>query len=228
MADAAPSTPAKMTIQEFLDWNAEGDARYELVNGKVRMMPASKAMHRAILAGLARHVENQVQLPCRFELEAAIAASASSTLWQADLAVVCGPMTGTVEKPSLLVELLSPSTRVTDLAHKLPDYKEIAGLKEIWLIDSTRRWVQVWHHTGETREGLDVIAKSTPDSEVCGGGIEMDAIYKGAALWREISFRQRPWSSRRRHNRLSRRCRWLFPSTGTRRRPRPPRARRSA
>ena len=208
MADAAPSAAAKMTIQEFLDGNAKGDARYELVNGEVRMMPASKATHRAILASLARHVGSQVQLPCRFELEAAIAASASSTLWQADLAVVCGPMTDTVEKPSLLVEVLSLSTRATDLAHKLPDYTEIAGLKEIWLIDSTRRWVQVWHHNGETREGLDVIAKSTPDSE--------------------ISLRQRPWSSRRRHNRSSRRCRWLFPSTGTRRRPRPPQAWRSA
>ena len=185
MADAAPSTPLKMTIQEFLDWNADGDARYELVNGEVRMMGAPKKPHGIIVANLAYAIGGRLRSrnsACRAQTEAAIMVEAAETLWQADLAVECELSGETVEKPVLLVEVLSPSTRSTDLAQKLPDYKAIAGLKEIWLIDSTRRWAQVWHHNGQTWEGLDVIAKSTLESEVCGEGIDMDAIYEGTGL----------------------------------------------
>jgi Uma2 family endonuclease len=43
--------------------------------------------------------------------------------------------------PVLIVEVLSPTTINIDKGEKLDDYKSLESLREVWLVDSTRRWV---------------------------------------------------------------------------------------
>ena len=52
-------------------------------------------------------------------------------------------------EPLLVVEVLSPSTRIHDLGRKLNDYKTLPSVQEIWMVDSERRWVQLWRRDGE-------------------------------------------------------------------------------
>ena len=64
-------------------------------------------------------------------------------MWQADIAVTCQPAAlREIVDPSLVIEVLSPSTRTHDLGRKLVDYKTLPSVTEIWMVDSERRWVQ--------------------------------------------------------------------------------------
>ncbi len=44
--------------------------------------------------------------------------------------------------PLLVVEVLSPSTRNRDISQKTVGYVE-AGVREVWLVDPTERWIEV-------------------------------------------------------------------------------------
>jgi Uma2 family endonuclease len=102
--------------------------------------------------------------------------------WQADLAVTCQPPAAEVVEPILIVEVLSPSTRVRDLADKLPDYKALPSVREIWLIDSERRWAQVWWRKPEGWHGRDPVGGGTCRSEALEGGVALDELYLNAGL----------------------------------------------
>ena len=65
-------------------------------------------------------------------------------MWQADIAVTCQPTGPEIVDPMLVIEVLSPSTRMHDLGRKLVDYKTLPSVTEIWMADSERRWVQLW------------------------------------------------------------------------------------
>jgi Uma2 family endonuclease len=50
--------------------------------------------------------------------------------------------------PDLAVEVLSPSTRQTDLREKLAEYAH-AGVTEYWVVDAEARWIEVYSLDGE-------------------------------------------------------------------------------
>lgn len=69
--------------------------------------------------------------------------------------MVCGPWerdpesTRTVINPSLVVEVLSPSTEAYDRGEKLLHYKRISSLRSVVLIAHDRRELEVWARADE-------------------------------------------------------------------------------
>jgi len=47
-----------------------------------------------------------------------------------------------------MIEVLSPSTRSRDFADKLPDYKSLPSVVEIWLIDGEVPLDELYLNTG--------------------------------------------------------------------------------
>lgn len=143
-----------MTVDEFLSWY-EGDTsefRYELIAGQpVAMAPPSVA-HGALMSSLAIRLGASLKPPCRVIAEAGIRLADRADQWfQADLAVTCRPLAGAsrwVPEPVVIVEILSPSTAARDREVKLDAYRAIASVAEILLLDSTRRWAQIWRRDG--------------------------------------------------------------------------------
>jgi len=78
-----------------------------------------------------------------------------------------------VEKPFLVVEIMSPSTATKDRTEKLTNYRHIPTLEHYWLIDQDRCRVVV--HTREHTSVNDVLHLS-----ICGGlEIRLEDIYLG-------------------------------------------------
>ena len=173
-----------MTVAEFLLWDDGSDTRYELVDGApVAMAPPSGA-HGTILGNAAGEIRARLRHrpPCRVQVEAGIRIN-DTRQWQADLAVTCAPPApGPVAEPVLIVEVLSPSTRAIDLARKLLDYKDLPGVREIWLIDSERRWVQAWRREPEGWHGRDHIGGAGLASPMLGDEVALDELYLNTGL----------------------------------------------
>ena len=73
-----------------------------------------------------------------------------------DVSVICGrldldpedPKRHTAVNPSLLVEVLSPSTEDYDRGEKLEHYKQIPSLEEVLLVHHDERKITAWRRTG--------------------------------------------------------------------------------
>ncbi len=172
-----------MTVDEFLAWDDGTDTRYELLDGTIQAMAPPGGPHRTIVVNASGTVYNALsnRPPCRGEAEAGLRINAH-TMWQADLAVTCQPAAREIADPSLVIEVLSPNTRTHDLGHKLVDYKSLATVIEIWMIDSERRWVQHWRRDQSDWLGQDFVGSAAFASPVLQVRVTLDQLYANSGL----------------------------------------------
>ena len=172
-----------MTVDEFLQWDDGTDTRYELIDGQIVAMAPPSGRHGTIIVNAGAFVNTRLRhrAPCRAQAEAGVRIS-EQRWWQADLAVTCRPPEAEIVDPLLVIEVLSPSTRSRDFADKLPDYKTLPSVLEIWLVDSERRWVQVWWREAEGWHGRDHVGGGTFHSAVLDGPVPLEELYLNADL----------------------------------------------
>jgi Uma2 family endonuclease len=175
-----------MTADEFLAWNDGTDQRYELVDGEIVAMAPPSDPHGTIAVNAAIEIDRRLEAraPCRAVVEAGIQLD-NANHYKADVAATCTQPWGSpfVEAPFLIVEVLSESTEGHDLATKVQRYIELPSVREIWLVDSRKRWVQVWRRAADTwvvslpLRGSDAFA-----SDALSDRVELDRLYRNTGL----------------------------------------------
>jgi Uma2 family endonuclease len=183
MAEAARKPG--MTVAEFLAWDDGSDTRYELIDGTPVAMAPAASFHGTIVmnAGGAINRRLEARPPCRSQGEAGVSLDDRS-FYVADVAATCAPIanTPTVVDPFLIVEVLSPSTKAFDLQIKVKRYSRLASVAEIWLVDSERRWVQVWQRSGEVWIVRILEAEESFASAALGDCVTLDEIYRNVTF----------------------------------------------
>lgn len=137
----APKLP--MTVSEFLTWNEDNKhGRFELFCGEPVKMQAERARHANVKGNtyvVLRDAVRAAKLPCQVFPDGMTVVITDDTCYEPDAIVNCGPRTDpdsvTVETPTLVVEVSSPSTKGFDMGQKLGDYFTVAGIKHVLLID---------------------------------------------------------------------------------------------
>jgi Uma2 family endonuclease len=129
------------------------------------MAPLGPARHRGDERGQAAQHHLRSRPLCRAKGEAGLVIS-EYRRWQADITVSCLPPGPDLVEPRLIVQVLSPSTRSKDLAEKLPDYKAPPSVTQVWLIDSERRWPQVWWREAEGWHGRNHLGSASFRNEI--------------------------------------------------------------
>src|SRR5437763_12972346 len=120
---ALPQT--RLTVDEYLSWAEAHPGRYELHDGVVYQMSpegaghakAKAAVHAALLAGVRER-----GLPCHVLPDGMTVRIDTMTAYETAALVSCGPelLPTAIEVPApvIVAEVLSPSTRHTDLTRK--------------------------------------------------------------------------------------------------------------
>jgi Uma2 family endonuclease len=145
----------RMTLAEFLRWEDGTDTRYELVEGSPVAMAPPAVAHGILALRLGARIDAALRSrpPCYGQSEAGIARpDRNDTCYIADLAVTCTPPKPgqqLLQDPLLIVEILSPGTALHDRQTKVADYRRIAGVAEILLIDSVSRFAEVLRRDGD-------------------------------------------------------------------------------
>jgi Uma2 family endonuclease len=138
----------------------EGE-RHELINGRLySMSPGPSIKHQELSMRLSARLFDQArESGCRLFAAPTDLKLSEQDVVQPDLMVVCQPgqiQMGHVEgAPTLIVEILSPSTQAQDRVRKLHLYAK-SGVKEYWLIQPECETVEVLH----LREGSYAVATS--------------------------------------------------------------------
>jgi Uma2 family endonuclease len=144
----------RMSVDEFLDWDDGSDTRYELIDGFVVAMAPPGGRHGLLSTTLSGEIRSilQARRPCRIYSETGVfLPDRNDTFYVADLAATCVPLgqDGWVRDPFLLIEILSPSTTRADFQRKVPDYRRLASVQEVLLIDSLSLFAEVHRRDGE-------------------------------------------------------------------------------
>jgi Uma2 family endonuclease len=132
-----------MTVDEYLDLES-GLVRYEYIAGQIFAMASPTNRHEMIVANLIGHLSSQLRATaCRaFSSKAKVRLKIGNDdiFYMPDVLVACGPFTSEVldqqflTSPSLIVEVLSPSTEAIDRREKALNYRQLPSLEEFLLI----------------------------------------------------------------------------------------------
>jgi Uma2 family endonuclease len=142
--------------------------------------------HSVIGTNLGAAVRAKLKAPCYVGTNAGVARpDRDDTCDEADLVVSCAPLrtdAPLIPQPTIVIEILSPSTADHDRGGKLYDYRRIESVQEIALVASEQRHVEVWRRRGAKWEVEDLISDSALGLETVGVTIPFAAIYADSGI----------------------------------------------
>ena len=151
-----------LTYQDYLALERQTDTRYEFLDGEAWMMSGGSLRHSALKANVLTAIATALERgPCRaFDADAKVRVSATGLATYPDLSVVCGPLErhpedhNALTNPTVLVEVLSPTTERWDRGGKFIHYQQLASLRHYLLIDQDEARVEHferaasgWHYS---------------------------------------------------------------------------------
>jgi Uma2 family endonuclease len=147
---AIPNDPIRMTEAEYLEFERQSEIRHEYVRGEIFAMAGASDEHNLIVASLIRHIGNLVfGTQCKYyPSDVRVKIEATGSYLYPDVLVLCGEKkfaAGTFDtllNPSLIIEVLSPSTEAYDRGKKFEDYQKIASLQEYVLVSQDKARVE--------------------------------------------------------------------------------------
>lgn len=182
----------KYTIEEYLEMEQTSQEKHEYYQGEVFAMSGPKVPHGIISGNTFLALGNQLKgKRCRpFNGEQRIHIEQNTLFTYPDIFVVCGEIETrnnddwNILNPTVIVEILSPSTRDYDRGQKFKLYRDIPSLKEYVLIDSESINVEIFFLNNEGYWELRE-HKSIEDSFVLKSiqvKLDLKEIYEGTKL----------------------------------------------
>ncbi|ALW84495.1 hypothetical protein AUC43_04985 [Hymenobacter sedentarius] len=184
---------ASISPAEYLRLEREAEQKHEYFDGEIRAMAGAGYVHNLICANLTGELYSQLRgKSCTVVgSDQRLQILSGSAYVYPDLTVVCGPPAFNEEKtfdtllnPTLLVEVLSPSTANNDRGEKFMFYRQIPSLQqylilasqsihaELYTRDELGRWVLT-----ETRDLSAVL-----DLSSIGCQVPLTEVYAGVGL----------------------------------------------
>jgi Uma2 family endonuclease len=141
-----PQADRRCTPEEYLRRERDSHTRHEYYHGEVFAMSGGTPEHSLTAANVIRALGNRLEgKPCRvYDSNLRVRVPRSTLYTYPDVSIVCGPLEfdpldtsrQTVINPTMVVEVLSPSTESWDRGGKFDNYRLIDSLREYVLVRS--------------------------------------------------------------------------------------------
>jgi Uma2 family endonuclease len=171
----------------FLAWEDAQPDRWELVGGIIRMMAGGTVDHNTVAGNIYAFLHSKLRGgPCRaFQQNMKLTPAENEDSTYPDVLVICRPLKGdspSVESATVIVEVLSPTTRTYDSEEKWSGYQKIEDLRHYALVDPTRLHITLYSRS-DTKEDwrfrvIDSINADLPLTAI-DARIPMREIYAG-------------------------------------------------
>ena len=162
--------------QEYLEGEKLADNRHEYVDGKVYAMAGSSKRHNRIALNLVMALNTKA--PCEtYSSDIKVRIAERNSYYYPDVVVGCEESDNAddyyLEKPCLIIEVLSPSTEKKDATEKLLAYQDIESLQAYLMVDQQQCHISLiyrqknGHWWVKTFTELDdMISLSCPEMEI--------------------------------------------------------------
>jgi Uma2 family endonuclease len=149
---ALPAALDLVSIEDYLEFEESSPEKHQLFRGRILSMAGGGSNHADILVSLTGMCRNALQgrKPCRFVGEnRTLIVQEMGSGYYPDGTIARPPndldrRRGTYDNPTVIFEVLSPSTERFDRTDKADDYKRLSSLQDYVLIESERIRVEVF------------------------------------------------------------------------------------
>ena len=138
------------TPQDYLRWEAEQPEKHEYLRGEVFAMGGAARRHVKVSLNLAAALDGALEgTPCRaYMADMKVEVAEGEAYCYPDVLVTCHPADHQAElalqHPTLIAEVLSPSTAAYDRGDKFLLYRRLASLREYVLIDADQKRIELY------------------------------------------------------------------------------------
>jgi len=186
----------KFTIEEYLQMERASQQKHEYFNGEIFAMSGAGRRHNVIFRNLYGELAYRLRgKPCQpYGSDLRIHIPENTLYTYPDISIICRDIVtdnkddDTVIQPSLLIEILSPSTKDYDRGTKFKLYRDIPTLKEYVLIDSEAVNVEIFRindighwQLEEFKTADEVLNLTAIDFQ-----ITLSKIYEGTKLFKTV------------------------------------------
>jgi Uma2 family endonuclease len=181
-----------LSESEYLRLEAQSPIRHEYVGGEVFAMTGTTLRHNTIALNLATMLRAHLRKSqCRvFMSDVRVHIENHSAYYYPDLAVSCfdsgKPVdldAASVEDPTLIVEVLSPSTESTDRREKLLAYRTLTSLREYVLVSTDKAHIEIHRRQGDIGwTKIEYSHDETITFASVGMTGDMRAVYEGVSV----------------------------------------------
>jgi len=183
----AYKVPRRISYEEYLVLTDSYEQRYELIDGAIYLMASSSFNHQLVGGEIAGRFHNYFKgKPCRSltaPLDVKLFGFATKfeedpNVVQPDVIVICDMDKVSKDNkyvgiPTLVAEVLSPSTKGKDMVIKLNLYMK-SGVRKYWVVDLEGRSIFQYYFSGERDiTSLNVIKE---------GDVVKSTVFKGLEL----------------------------------------------
>jgi Uma2 family endonuclease len=143
-----------LTPEEYLATEPTSDIRHEYVGGYVYAMAGATRRHNRIARNITRLLEDAARgTGCQVYMSDVHLRANEDVYYYPDIIVSCDPGDNderVVTRPCLIVEILSPSTELTDRREKLLIYRRIQSLRGYVIVSQNERGLEVHSRTDDS------------------------------------------------------------------------------
>ncbi len=179
---------SRLSEQEYLQGELTSDIRHEYVYGGAYAMAGAGEAHNLIALNIASKLRDFARGgPCRvFISDMKLHVQTWKAYYYPDIMVTCDPSDSHShfkERPSLVVEVLSPSTESTDRREKMLAYRTLPSLREYVLVATDKRQVECYRRDEQDEWQLAAVSQDEPLLlESAGANLTLDEIYEDVRL----------------------------------------------
>ena len=169
-----------LTPKAYLAFERKATTKHEYLNGQIVAMSGASFAHNFITVNVATHLNIQLMDgECRVATsDMRVKVTEIDSYFYPDVVVVCGEpvpednIFDTLLNPTVIVEVLSPSTETYDRGEKFEHYQQITSLKDYMLISQDKVHVEHYCRQGtgwlqtEFAELEDVLSLRSIDCEL--------------------------------------------------------------
>ncbi len=140
-AYGAAAAPWRLSVEEYLEFEAASESRHEYVAGEVFAMSGASLRHNRIATNLFSAISSHLRGgPCEAfvsDVKVRLRINHDDIFYYPDVMVVCGRQNMEehyASDPRLIVEVLAPSTEMIDRREKALNYRQLPSLEEYVLV----------------------------------------------------------------------------------------------
>ena len=186
---AIPITSRQMTLEEYLEFDYNAEGRYEYFDGEIVEMSGGSPEHSLLGNRIGFLLQRElIQKSCSvYNSEVQIKVPSLPPYRYGDVSALCGQPIyedlgnqRLLVNPSLIVEVLSPSTENYDREEKFKAYKSIESLREYLLVSQAKKFITLYvKHNEKFWFQSEYVEGETLKLESLDSELSVDEIYQG-------------------------------------------------
>lgn len=185
MSEAHPNQ-SRVSVQDYLDDEPLSDIRHEYIGGQLYAMAGGTRRHNRIALNIGSDLDRALESdPCQVymgDVRAHLRTLGDDLFYYPDIMVGCDPTDDHeryVERPSVIIEVLSDSTERIDRQEKFHAYRMLPSLSEYVLVSQDTMEITVARRDDDWRAAIITAADAVLELPSIGQSLGLARIYRG-------------------------------------------------